>query len=76
MPVTLPDARPFLLPRLALLLLLLACSTALGAQDWTYRVRPGDTLWDLGTRYLKPTISWQELQSHNIVADPYRRPTG
>ncbi len=76
MPVTLPDARPFLLPRLVLLLLLLACSTALGAQDWTYRVRPGDTLWDLGTRYLKPTISWQELQSHNIIADPYRLPTG
>ncbi len=62
--------------RLALLLLLLACSAALGAQDWTYRVRPGDTLWDLGTRYLKPTISWQELQAHNVVADPYRLPPG
>lgn len=46
------------------------------AQDWTYRVRPGDTLWDLGGRYLKPSVPWERLQSHNRVADPYRLPPG
>ncbi len=71
-----PRSRLHPLLRLALLLLFLSCSATLVAQDWTYRVRPGDTLWDLGTRYLKPTIPWQELQAHNTVADPYRLPPG
>jgi len=46
------------------------------AQDWNYRVRPGDTLWDLGALYLKPDVAWQQLQAHNRVADPYRLPPG
>lgn len=62
--------------RIVLAALSLACAGSAAAQDWTYHARPGDTLWDLGTRYLKPSISWQELQSYNVVADPYRLPTG
>jgi hypothetical protein len=62
--------------QIALATLPLTCSAAASAQDWTYRVRPGDTLWDLGTRYLKPTVSWEELQNHNAVPNPYRLPPG
>ncbi len=46
------------------------------AEDWGYRVRPGDTLWDLGTRYLKPGIGWRQLQAQNRIEDPYRLPPG
>ncbi len=46
------------------------------AQDWTYRVRPGDTLWDLGGLYLKPGVPWQQLQQHNRIDNPYRLPPG
>lgn len=64
------------LARFALtVILLLACSVAV-AQDWTYRVRPGDTLWDLGNRYLKPDVGWHKLQAHNTVDDPYQLPPG
>nr|WP_303636284.1 FecR domain-containing protein [Stenotrophomonas sp. 704A1] len=47
-----------------------------GAQDWNYRVRPGDTLWDLGGAYLKPSVRWQQLQQHNRIDNPYRLPPG
>lgn len=43
--------------RLLMLLALLLPAFPLLAQDWTYRVRPGDTLWDLGARYLKPSVA-------------------
>ncbi|MEG2804552.1 FecR domain-containing protein [Stenotrophomonas sp.] len=68
--------RPSLARRLLVLAALLICAFPSLAQDWTYRVRPGDTLWDLGGRYLKPTVPWQQLQAHNRVADPYRLPPG
>jgi len=44
--------------------------------DWNYRVRPGDNLWDLAARYLKPDVSWQKLQDYNQVADPLHLPPG
>lgn len=66
----------WLCARLLLLAALLLPAFAAPAQDWTYRVRPGDTLWDLGDRYLKPSVPWQRLQSHNRVADPYQLPPG
>lgn len=65
-----------MLPRLALAMTLFLPCLAAAAQDWTYRVRPGDTLWDLGGRYLKPSISWHQLQAHNTVGDPYQLPPG
>ncbi|WP_454829887.1 FecR domain-containing protein [Pseudoxanthomonas wuyuanensis] len=58
-----------------MLILLLSCAPA-AAQDWTYRVRPGDTLWDLSGEYLKPGIPWQRLQAHNGVGNPYQLPPG
>ena len=60
----------------ALLCVLFLLPAAAGAQDWNYRVRPGDTLWDLGGRYLKPSVAWQQLQQHNRIDNPYRLPPG
>ncbi|TDV31633.1 FecR domain-containing protein [Stenotrophomonas sp. CC22-02] len=57
-------------------LLLLLLPGVAGAQDWNYRVRPGDTLWDLGGLYLKPSVRWQQLQQHNRIDNPYRLPPG
>ena len=62
--------------RLLMLVALLLSVFPAFAQDWNYRVRPGDTLWDLGARYLKPSVPWEQLQTHNRVADPYRLPPG
>lgn len=58
---------------LCTLLLLPGLATA---QDWNYRVRPGDTLWDLGSLYLKPSVRWQQLQQHNRIDNPYQLPPG
>ncbi|WP_313343259.1 FecR domain-containing protein [Stenotrophomonas sp.] len=66
----------WLCARLLMLAALLLPAFASLAQDWTYRVRPGDTLWDLGDRYLQPSVPWQRLQSYNRVTDPYRLPPG
>jgi hypothetical protein len=59
-----------------MLSILLACAPAAAAEEWSYRVRPGDTLWDLAGDYLKPGIAWQKLQAHNGIADPYQLPPG
>lgn len=59
---------------IALLLFGFACVVAAG--DWTYRVRPGDTLWDFSAAHLKSGYRWQQLQAHNRIADPYRLPPG
>jgi len=58
------------------LLALAALCTPASAQDWSYRVRPGDTLWDLGAKHLKTGIDWRRLQQHNGIADPYHLPPG
>lgn len=60
----------------ALLCALFALPALAGAQDWNYRVRPGDTLWDLGGLYLKPSVRWQQLQQHNRIDNPYQLPPG
>ena len=57
-------------------LLLWACMASASAQDWSYRVRPGDTLWDLSGEYLKPEFTWQKLQDHNQISNPYSLPPG
>ncbi|OBU65072.1 peptidoglycan-binding protein LysM [Stenotrophomonas maltophilia] len=62
--------------RAALLCILLSLPALAGAQDWNYRVRPGDTLWDLGGLYLKPSVRWQQLQQHNRIDNPYQLPPG
>lgn len=60
----------------AVLALLALASFAASAQEWRYRVRPGDTVWDLSAKYVRSDIPWQRLQSHNAVPDPYRLPPG
>src|SRR5688500_11429846 len=55
-----------------ILLLLLIGAPIAHAEDWSYRVRPGDTIWDLASEYLKPGIPWQRLQVHNRIANPYQ----
>lgn len=59
-----------------LLALLWGLSASALAQEWDYRVRPGDTIWDLAGAYLKPDVPWQRLQEHNRITDPYRLPPG
>ncbi|MDL5364497.1 FecR domain-containing protein [Xanthomonas sp. NCPPB 2654] len=77
-----PSRRRLPMPVWRLLaLLLLACAglaapPLAAAQDWVYRVRPGDTLWQLRDLYLKPGVDWQRLGRHNAVADPYALPPG
>lgn len=46
------------------------------AQEWRYRVRPGDNVWDLAGRYVRSDIAWQRLQAHNGIDDPYRLSPG
>lgn len=46
------------------------------AQEWNYRVRPGDTIWDLSADLLQPGIGWQQLRSHNDVRNPRHLPPG
>lgn len=58
------------------LVFLLALVCPAKAQEWTYRVRPGDTLWDVAGEYLTPSVPWQRLQEHNRVADPYQLAPG
>ena len=65
-----------LLSKVLLVSLLLFNTSSVDAQDWSYRIRPGDNLWDLGARYLKPSVPWQQLKQHNAVSDPYRLPPG
>jgi len=75
--VTVGSSSSFLARRFAALLCSLFLLPGLAAaQDWNYRVRPGDTLWDLGGLYLKADVSWQQLQQHNRIDNPYRLPPG
>lgn len=70
------QCRAGLLARCCVLLLLLACSPLASAEDWNYRIRPGDTIWNLAGEYLKPGIPWQRLQTHNRIPNPYQLPPG
>lgn len=51
-------------------------TAVVAAADWTYRVRPGDTVWDLAGKYIRSDIPWQRLQTYNQVSDPYHLPPG
>lgn len=55
---------------LLVIMLLGWAGTASADQNWTYSVRPGDTLWDLSAKHLKDNIPWQNLQNHNHVSNP------
>ena len=51
-------------------------STELRAEDWLYKVRSGDNLWNLAERYLLEVSYWRKLQTYNAVADPWHIPPG
>lgn len=61
---------------LAMIVMTGAVFPAQAQGDWNYRVRPGDTIWDLSADLLQPGISWQQLQSHNNVRNPRHLPPG
>ena len=60
----------------ACLLLALLGAAPASAADWIYRVRPGDTVWDLARAHLRAEVPWQRLQEHNAIADPARLAPG
>lgn len=60
------------LGKLAILFLLAIASLPAAAQEWRYRVRPGDTVWDLAHKYVRPELQWEQLQAHNRIEDPLR----
>ncbi|MGE6332371.1 FecR domain-containing protein [Stenotrophomonas sp. NPDC077659] len=74
--MTIGRSSSFLARRFTALLCALLLPALAAAQDWNYRVRPGDTLWDLGGLYLKADVPWQQLQQHNRIDNPYRLPPG
>ncbi len=41
------------------------------AQDWLYISRPGETLQDIGERFLAPDHAWLDLMHYNGLADPF-----
>lgn len=49
---------------------MLALSAPISAAEWTYQVRPGDTLWELAVRVLDSPDDWARVQEHNRIADP------
>ena len=46
------------------------------AEDWIYRVQPGDNLWDLADEYLIDISYWQRLRKLNKIDDPFHIPPG
>lgn len=46
------------------------------AEEWSYQVRLGDTIWDLAQRYLRDPDDWRRLQALNNVIEPQRLTPG
>ncbi len=46
------------------------------AEEWSYQVRLGDTIWDLAQRYLRDPNDWPRLQALNDVSEPRRLTPG
>lgn len=46
------------------------------AQDWIYRARQGDTLWDLCIKYSNKRGCWIELGTYNKIANDRAIPLG
>jgi len=63
--------------RLLLLLLTLLFLTSLAkAEDWIYRIRPGENLSVISERYLSAEITPAQLQSHNHIEQDRDIPIG
>ena len=76
LPLSLRAMRPAIALAVAFGFALLLSSGPGFSQDRNYRIRPGDTVWDLSGKYLRNDIPWQRLQAHNRINDPYRLPPG
>lgn len=46
------------------------------AEEWLYRARAGDTIWDLARRCLRDPKDWPRLQALNRIDEPRRLPGG
>lgn len=55
---------------ISLLIALIFASANVGAADWLYTVRPGDTLWNISQRYLIDTSYWAQVKAHNVIKNP------
>ena len=64
------------LPALGILLLALFAMHPARADNWTYIVEDGDTLWDIASRYLRVQSFWRNLKILNQVNDPLHIPPG
>ncbi|MEN8166963.1 MAG: FecR domain-containing protein [Pseudomonadota bacterium] len=58
------------------LLLLLFLPALLQADDFVYRIRPGETLSGISARFLKPEITPTQLQAHNNIEKDRTIPIG
>ncbi len=67
---------PSLWRHAAVLPWLLLTGAAAHADEWLYRVAPGDTLIAIGRKYLAEPRGWRDLQRLNQVAAPRRLQTG
>lgn len=47
-----------------------------GAQEWTYPMQPGDTVWSLSQRFLKDPGRWLALSQRNQVVADREMPPG
>ncbi|MEN8177298.1 MAG: FecR domain-containing protein [Pseudomonadota bacterium] len=60
-----------------LFLMALLCLPALSqAEDWVYRIRPGETLSGISVRFLLPEITTAQLQAHNKIEEDREIPVG
>lgn len=55
---------------------LLAAGAPVHAQEFRYEVRPGDSLWDIASRYLRDIKDLPALARLNGMTDPRRMPPG
>lgn len=46
------------------------------AEDWSYKVRPGDNIWNISERFLTSVLYWKKLQAKNHITDPRHIPPG
>lgn len=44
--------------------------TASYAEDWTYTIRPGDTLWEISRTHLRNAEDWRRIQTYNNLIRP------
>ena len=40
------------------------------AEEWTYKVKPGENIWTISEHYLTSVFYWKKLQTLNHIKDP------